>query len=143
VSNANTTAAMQNLLIMAPSVHRPRIFVLRSRGRHSRPQPASSIFQNVPPPWDCKLDQLNDYATARGTECLHGGRISANLASSRSVFAAIADDLDFINAQLARIPTRKELARLVLLATLATAAFVLCGIEVLFRFGPVVHSGFL
>jgi hypothetical protein len=46
---------------------------------------------------------------------------------------AIADDLDFIKDQLARLPTRKELARLTLLATLTTAALVLAGIDVLFR----------
>jgi hypothetical protein len=33
--------------------------------------------------------------------------------------------------QLARLPTRKQLARLVLLATLTTAALVLAGIEAL------------
>ncbi len=52
---------------------------------------------------------------------------------ARADFAAIADDLDFVKGQLARIPTRKELARLVLLGTLATAALVLCGIAALFR----------
>jgi hypothetical protein len=45
---------------------------------------------------------------------------------------AIADDLDFIKGQLARLPTREELARLTLLATLTTAALVLAGIDVLF-----------
>jgi hypothetical protein len=33
---------------------------------------------------------------------------------ARADFAAIADDLDFIKAQLARVPTRKETARTVL-----------------------------
>jgi hypothetical protein len=51
---------------------------------------------------------------------------------ARDDFAAIADDLDFITGQLARLPTRTEPARLVLLGTLATAALVLVG-EVLFR----------
>jgi hypothetical protein len=50
---------------------------------------------------------------------------------ARADFAAIADDLDFVKAQLARIPTRKEIAWLVLLGTLAIAALVLAG-EALF-----------
>ena len=50
---------------------------------------------------------------------------------ARADFAEITDDLAFIKAQLALIPTRKEVARLVLLGTLATAALVLIG-EVLF-----------
>lgn len=50
---------------------------------------------------------------------------------ARADFAAITDDLDSIKAQLARIPTRQELARLVLLGALATAALVLIG-KVLF-----------
>jgi hypothetical protein len=37
---------------------------------------------------------------------------------TRSDFYAIGDDLEFIKSQLARLPTRKELARLTLLATL-------------------------
>ena len=52
---------------------------------------------------------------------------------ARADFAAITDDLDSIKAQLARIPTRKELARLVLLGALATAALVLVGGAVLLR----------
>jgi hypothetical protein len=51
----------------------------------------------------------------------------------RSDFYAISDDLDFLKAQLARLPTRKEVARLFLLATLTTAALVLVGIAALFR----------
>jgi hypothetical protein len=38
-----------------------------------------------------------------------------------------------IQAQLARLPTRKDAARLTLLATLTGAALVLAGAEVLFR----------
>jgi hypothetical protein len=45
----------------------------------------------------------------------------------------IADDLEFLNAQLARLPTRKQMARTALLASLTTAALVLAGIEALFR----------
>jgi hypothetical protein len=41
---------------------------------------------------------------------------------ARADFAAIADDLDFIKGQLARIPTWKELARLMLLAMTSGAA---------------------
>jgi hypothetical protein len=55
---------------------------------------------------------------------------------ARSDFAAIQDDLDFIQAQLARLatlPTRKKLARLALLSTLTSAALVLAGIQFLFR----------
>jgi hypothetical protein len=33
---------------------------------------------------------------------------------ARGDFAAVADDLDFLKAQLARIPTRRELARMAL-----------------------------
>jgi len=51
---------------------------------------------------------------------------------ARGDLYAIADDLEFLKAQLARLPTRKELAQTALLATLTAAALVL-GIEVLFR----------
>jgi hypothetical protein len=52
---------------------------------------------------------------------------------ARGDLYAIADDLEFLKAQLARLPTRKELARLPLLAMLTGAALVLAGIEVFFR----------
>ena len=52
---------------------------------------------------------------------------------ARRDFAAIAGELEFITEQLARLPTRKELARLTLLATLTSAALVSAGIEVLLR----------
>ena len=48
-------------------------------------------------------------------------------------FAAIADDIDSLRAQLARRRTRKELAQLLLLSTLTTAALILVGIEALIR----------
>ena len=51
---------------------------------------------------------------------------------ARGDLYAIADDLEFLKAQLARLPTRKELAQTALLATLTAAALVL-RIEVLFR----------
>jgi hypothetical protein len=50
---------------------------------------------------------------------------------ARGDFYAIADDIEFLKAQLARL--RKELARLTLLATLTGSALVLAGIELLFR----------
>jgi hypothetical protein len=43
-------------------------------------------------------------------------------------FCAIENDLDIIMKQLARLPTRKELAQAALLATLTGAAIVLAGI---------------
>jgi hypothetical protein len=52
---------------------------------------------------------------------------------ARGDLYAIADDLEFIKEQLARVPTRKELAQTALLATLTTAALVLIGFEALFR----------
>jgi hypothetical protein len=52
---------------------------------------------------------------------------------ARGDLYAISDDLEFIKSQIARMPTRKELAQTALLATLTTAALVLAGIEVLFR----------
>jgi hypothetical protein len=41
---------------------------------------------------------------------------------ARSDFAAIADDVDLIKAQLARVPTRKDLARTALQGVFAGAA---------------------
>ena len=52
---------------------------------------------------------------------------------ARGDLYGIADDLEFIKGQLPRLPTRKELAGLTLLATLTTAALVLVGFEALFR----------
>lgn len=52
---------------------------------------------------------------------------------ARADFAAIADDLDFIKGQLARLPSRKEQARITLLAVRTGAALVLAGIEALFH----------
>jgi hypothetical protein len=52
---------------------------------------------------------------------------------ARGDLYAISDDLEFIKSQLARLPTRKDLARTGLLVTLTTAALILAGIEVLFR----------
>lgn len=47
--------------------------------------------------------------------------------------AAIEADLEVIQAQLARLPTRWELAQTAVLTTLTGAAIVLAGIEALFR----------
>jgi len=52
---------------------------------------------------------------------------------ARGDLYAIGDDLEFIKSQLARVPTRKEVAQIALLVTLTTAALVLVGMEVLFR----------
>ena len=52
---------------------------------------------------------------------------------ARGDLHAIADDLEFIKTQLARLPTRTEMARTGLLVTLTTAALLLVGIEALFR----------
>jgi hypothetical protein len=52
---------------------------------------------------------------------------------ARTDIAAIESELEVIQAQLARLPTRRELAQTALLATLTGAALVLVGIEALFR----------
>jgi hypothetical protein len=52
---------------------------------------------------------------------------------ARGDLYAISDDLEFIKSQLARVPTRKEVAQTALLVTLTTAALVLAGFEALFR----------
>ena len=46
---------------------------------------------------------------------------------------AIVDDLDFIKAQLARIPTRKEVARMALALIFGTAGLVILWIELFWR----------
>jgi hypothetical protein len=51
----------------------------------------------------------------------------------RSDFYAIADDLDFPKAQLARLSTRRDMARTAFLSTLATTAVVAAGVEALLR----------
>jgi hypothetical protein len=52
---------------------------------------------------------------------------------ARGDLYAIAEELAVIQAQLAMLPTRKHVARLVLLASLTMAALVLAGIEGLWR----------
>ena len=44
-----------------------------------------------------------------------------------------ADELDFVKAQLARIPTRNELVRLALCVTFATATLVVVWMDMLWR----------
>lgn len=44
---------------------------------------------------------------------------------ARADCAAIEDELDFIKSQLAKLPTRREMARLILLGILTTVAVVL------------------
>jgi hypothetical protein len=52
---------------------------------------------------------------------------------ARGDLYAIESELEIIQAQLARLSTRRELAQTALLATLTGAALVLAGIEALFR----------
>jgi hypothetical protein len=52
---------------------------------------------------------------------------------ARGDLYAIANEVEFLKVQIAGVPTRLEMARLILLATLTTAALVLAGIEALFR----------
>jgi hypothetical protein len=52
---------------------------------------------------------------------------------ARGDLAAIADDLDFIKAQLARIPARRELARTALGVIFCAAALVILWIEAFWR----------
>ena len=52
---------------------------------------------------------------------------------ARADFAAIADDLDFIKAQLARIPTWKEMARIALGVIFGTTGLVIGWMELFWR----------
>ena len=52
---------------------------------------------------------------------------------ARSDFAVIADDLEFIKGQLARLPTRKELARTALAIIFCAAGLVILWIEAFCR----------
>jgi hypothetical protein len=54
---------------------------------------------------------------------------------ARADFAAIESQLEFIMAQLARIPTRMEMARTALWVIFATAGLVIGWIEVFWRHG--------
>ena len=52
---------------------------------------------------------------------------------ARTDFANLEAELEVIQKQLARLPARKDQARLALLAMFTGAALVLAGIEALFR----------
>ena len=52
---------------------------------------------------------------------------------ARSDFAAISDDLAFIKAQLARLPTRRNVLDMAALIVLCPAGLVLLGIMLLLR----------
>jgi hypothetical protein len=54
---------------------------------------------------------------------------------ARGDLCAIADDLDFLKAQLARVPTPKDLARMALLAMVGAAGLVILWMELLWRQG--------
>jgi hypothetical protein len=55
---------------------------------------------------------------------LRKNRGSALRAEARTDFAAIESNLEFIMSQLARVPTRKQLARYSLLVMVGTACLV-------------------
>jgi hypothetical protein len=55
------------------------------------------------------------------------------LDQTRIDFAVIESKPEIIQAPPARLPTRREMAQTVLLATVAGAALVLVGVEALFR----------
>jgi hypothetical protein len=50
---------------------------------------------------------------------------------ARADLYAIHDELDFIKAQIARLPTRKDLARIALLSVLGGAAIAFAAVELL------------
>jgi hypothetical protein len=52
---------------------------------------------------------------------------------ARGDLYAIADDLEFIKGQLARLPTRKDLAQTALGVIVATSALVILWIEAFWR----------
>ena len=52
---------------------------------------------------------------------------------ARGDLYAISDDLDFLKAQLSRLPTRRNLLHIAALIVLWTTGLVLLGIEVLSR----------
>ena len=55
--------------------------------------------------------------------------------AARSDLYAIGDDLEFIKTQLARLPTRKQLARTALGIIFGSAGLVILWIEVFWRLG--------
>jgi hypothetical protein len=53
--------------------------------------------------------------------------------AARADLYAIHDELDFIKTQIARLPTRRDLARIALLSVLGGAALAIVGVELLTR----------
>jgi hypothetical protein len=53
--------------------------------------------------------------------------------AARADLYAIHDELNFIKAQIARLPTRKDLDRIALLAALGGAALTIAGVLLLAR----------
>jgi hypothetical protein len=53
--------------------------------------------------------------------------------AARADLYAIHDELDFIKLQIARLPTRKDLARIALLSVLGGAALAIAGVALLTR----------
>jgi hypothetical protein len=53
--------------------------------------------------------------------------------AARADLYAIHDELDFIKVQIARLPTRKDLARIALLSVLGGAALAIAGVALLTR----------
>jgi hypothetical protein len=51
--------------------------------------------------------------------------------AARADLYAIHDELDFIKVQIARLPTRRDLARIALLSVLGGAALAVVGVELL------------
>jgi hypothetical protein len=51
--------------------------------------------------------------------------------AARADLYAIHDELDFIKTQIARLPTRRDVARIALLSTLGGAALAVVGAEFL------------
>jgi len=53
--------------------------------------------------------------------------------AARADLYAIHDELEFIKAQLARLPTRRDMARLALIAALVGAALTIAAVELFGR----------
>jgi hypothetical protein len=51
--------------------------------------------------------------------------------AARADLYAIHDELDFIKTQIARLPTRRDVARIALLSVLGGAALAVVGVELL------------
>ena len=53
--------------------------------------------------------------------------------AARADLFAIHEELEFLKVQIARLPTRKDLARIALLSVLGGAALAIAGVELLAR----------